>query len=259
MATTQNIPINAESAEDRPLSEEQLLRFHIDGWLGPFRAFSEDEMDALRPEVERVLATDPPDHKLRVHNRHLDEPVIATLATAPAMVSRMAQILGHDLLIWRTNFWVKEPGAKEIPWHQDRNYWPLEPSVVISGWLAIDPATVESSCVQVIPGSHRQLIPHVPSDADKAFGEQADPTHVDAAQAVNMELRPGEFFLFTERLLHHSNPPNRDRRRIGLSTRVIPPTTRVLDYDAPNHGVVTLCGEDPMGFNRHAELASTCA
>jgi ectoine hydroxylase-related dioxygenase (phytanoyl-CoA dioxygenase family) len=41
-----------------------------------------------------------------------------------------------------TNFFVKEPVAKEIPWHQDFNYWPLEPPIIVSAWIAIDPSTV---------------------------------------------------------------------------------------------------------------------
>ena len=78
----------------------------------------------------------------------------------------MAALYGPDLLLWRTNFFVKEPGAKEIPWHlfvvrkaldtlvgdnkrkssslalrQDRNYWPLEPPIIISAWIAVDAAT----------------------------------------------------------------------------------------------------------------------
>ena len=50
---------------------------------------------------------------------YLDCPLIHELATHPAVVKRMAALYGPDLLLWRTNFFVKEPGAKEIPWHQD--------------------------------------------------------------------------------------------------------------------------------------------
>ena len=38
-----------------------------------------------------------------------------------------------------------------------------------------------------------------------AFGEMADPAAFDAASAVNMELKPGEFFIFSERTLHRSS------------------------------------------------------
>ena len=100
-----------------------------------------------QPEIEVILKTDAPDHKNRVHNRHLDYPLIYELATHPSIVERMTSLYGPDLLLWRTNFFVKEPGAKEIPWHQDFNYWPLEPPIIISAWIAIDSATLENSCL----------------------------------------------------------------------------------------------------------------
>ena len=76
----------------------------------------------------------------------------------------MASLYGPDLLLWRTNFFIKEPGAKEIPWHQDFNYWPLEPPIIISAWIAVDSATLENSCLQIVPGSHRKVVPHVESN-----------------------------------------------------------------------------------------------
>lgn len=252
MATTSVSPAGGKYG----LEDDEVRRFHEQGYLGPFRAFSEDEMAKLRAEVERVLATDAPAtqdptaYVDRAHNRHLDEPVVHQLATVPAVVERMKAILGPNLLLWRTNFFAKGPGGKEIPWHQDVNFWPIEPAVLISAWIAIDPATPENSCVQLIPGSHRHVVPHIKAGDEMEFEEEADPNHFDRGRAINMELKPGEFFLFTERTLHHSDANRSDRRRIGLSVRVIPPIARILDYDAPNHGVVLIAGYDDMGFNR---------
>jgi hypothetical protein len=239
-------------AESPTLSTEEADRFREQGFLGPFRLCSPEEMDRIRPEVERVLETDPPDHNKHVHNRHLDTGVVHELATHPAIVERMAALYGDNLLLWRTNFFTKEPGGLEVPWHQDFNYWPLEPPMICSAWLAIDPATVENSCVQIIPGSHRKVAPHVPASEDMLFKEMVDPKWADESQAVDMELEPGQFFLFNERTLHHSHPNNSDKRRIGLAVRVIPPMVKVLNRDSPNHGLVQIHGEDPMGLNRKA-------
>ena len=62
------------------------------------------------------------------------------IASHPAIVQRMASMYGPELLVWRTNFFIKNPSngvahKGEIPWHQDCNYWPLEPAVVLSAWL----------------------------------------------------------------------------------------------------------------------------
>ncbi len=62
---------------------------------------------------------------------------------------------------------------------------------------------------------------------------------------------PGQFFLFTERLLHHSEPNRSNLRRLGLAIRVTIPQVRV-DHDRLFHGHrnIVLRGEDFMGLNR---------
>jgi ectoine hydroxylase-related dioxygenase (phytanoyl-CoA dioxygenase family) len=189
----------------------------------------------------------------RSHNRHLDCPELMALASHPALLARAAAILGPDLLVWRVHIFDKPPGGKEIPWHQDWNYWPLEPAVIVSAWIAVDEATVENSCVQLIPGSHKRMQPHVRSGPEMAFSEMADTTGVDLSTKVDMELRPGQCFLFNERMLHHSEPNRSTKRRMGAAVRLIPPLVRVLTYDGDDHGVVLVHGEDRLGFNRRAK------
>ena len=232
------------------LSAEEMDQFRTQGFLGPFGLCSPEEMGATRPAIEAVLESEPPDHRQKVHNRHLDHRLIWDLATDPEIISRMQCLYGDDLLMWRTNFFVKEPGAKEIPWHQDHNYWPLEPPIIASAWIAIDESTVENSCLQVIPGSHRRTLPHVRATADMGFVEMGDLDYLDLSQAVDLETRPGEFILFNERTVHHSESNRSQKRRIGLAVRVVVPIVSVLKYDAPEHALVQISGRDPMGFNK---------
>jgi ectoine hydroxylase-related dioxygenase (phytanoyl-CoA dioxygenase family) len=102
-------------------------------------------------------------------------------------------------------------------WH-----WKLEPLISLSVWLAITPATVENGCVEVIPGTHTQEIPIIQrNDANLAawFGGQcADPNYFNESDKVAMVMAPGQFFLFNEATLHHSNPNRtQERRRLKLS------------------------------------------
>jgi hypothetical protein len=241
------------------LDASEVEQFHREGYIGPFEAMSAAQMTALREPVAELLRTKPnpyPDKNWharlipRHHNRFLDSALAYQLSTLPEMVSRMNSICGEDLLLWRAHFFDKGPGAKEIPWHQDYNYWPLEPPVIRSAWLAIDRVTRENACMQVIPGSHRKLLPHVKATPDMAFLEMADPALVDASQAVDIELEPGQFILFNERVLHHSPVNNSNLQRCGLSIRLIPPIVRVLKYDSQNHVLPIVSGEDKMGFNQ---------
>lgn len=239
-----------ESPGQNGLSTAEIESFKADGFLGPYPMMSPGEMADLTPAIEAVLDSTPRGHQNRKHNRHLDCRLIFGLASSPAIVNRMAALYGPDLLLWRTNFFVKDPGAKRIPWHQDFNYWPLEPPVIVSAWIAIDPATVENSCLQVLPGSHRKVIPHIKAGADMFFNEMGDDRYYDPDRAVNLEMAPGEFILFNERTLHHSHPNQSDKRRIGLAVRVILPFVSVLKWDSPDHLLHLLAGSDRMGFNR---------
>lgn len=249
------------------LSPEQVEQFHRDGFLAPLEACRPDQMQAWRPYLEKMLETPFVDEaadgrrhawdaeKMGArkqhwgHNRHLDDRTLWEISTQPAIVGAMQSVLGRDLLLWRTNFFTKEPGAREIPWHQDRNYWPLEPEIIISAWLAIDRADKENACLQVIPGSHRKLIRHVKASEEMAFQEMADASGVDLTRKVDVPLEPGQFILFNERTLHHSEPNRSKRRRMGLAIRVIPPQVRILRFDSPSHQALLVSGEDPLGFN----------
>jgi hypothetical protein len=231
------------------LTREECDAFRTNGYLGPFDLCTPARMAEIRGQLDALIGTIGLKHGFhQVHNRHLDLRLVHDLAAGAPIVERMASLYGSDLLLWRTNFFTKQPGDPAIPWHQDYNYWPLEPPVIISAWLAIDRATIANSCVQIIPGSHRKILSHVKGQV--VFGEQADPNGYDASKAINMELEAGQFFLFNERTLHHSEPNTSNERRMGLAIRAIIPIVKVVKYDSEAHGLVQLCGGDPLGLNR---------
>lgn len=245
-----------DSKQGYHLSREEVDFFVANGYLGPFAAMPPQEMAEIRHTIDaEVLTSDGPNPRSRGQSRHMDSPVIYDLATHPAIIERIAGLLGPDLVAWATNFWLKQPGGTEIPWHQDINFWPLEPPVNISAWIAIDRVTVENSCVQIIPASHRRSIQHIPTEAGMAFQDMADPQYFDVAQAINMELSPGEFFLFSERLLHRSSKNVSDKRRLGISVRVTLPIVHIFQDQPPlhpGHTAILAKGVDVMGFNRYA-------
>ena len=89
---------------------------------------------------------------------------------------------------------------------------------------------------------------------DMAIHEMADPQAYDVSQAVNMELKSGEFFLFSERLLHASSKNTSDKRRLGLAVRVTLPVVHIFQdsHLHPGHTAILASGKDVMGFNRYA-------
>ncbi|HJP34228.1 MAG TPA: phytanoyl-CoA dioxygenase family protein [Candidatus Latescibacteria bacterium] len=236
------------------LTADQTLALHEDGYIGPLTLWEPPETPRIGDMLEGLYLRHP-DGSTGQNIRHVKHPEIVELFRRSQLTDAMASILGQDLFLWRVGFFNKEPHETrgEIPWHQDRNYWPLEPLIVCSAWVAVDDVDAENSAMHVIPGSHRQLVPHIPATEGQVFQEQADPAHFDPDQAVPIELQAGQFVLFNERLLHWSPPNSSNRRRFGLAVRVLPPQVRVLRYDSEAHGVVQLRGGDPLGFNRIVE------
>jgi len=236
------------------LSAEQIRFFHDSGYLGPLTLCSETQMAEFRRRVEtQVLGEDGPNPKNRLQCRHLDKPFVLEMAMRGEVLDPMASLYGEDLVLWATYFFNKEPGDAEIPWHQDLGYWPLEPLINISAWIAVDEVTQENSCVNLIPGSHRGVYPMVSSPGGMAFSQMTDMRFVDASKAIPMVLKPGQFFLFNEKTLHQSGPNRSQKRRMGFTMRVTLPIVRVT-HDVPplfpGHANVVVRGEDRMGFNR---------
>lgn len=236
------------------LTEGEIDHFHHQGYVGPFAAVSPDRMEPIREQIESQIVTTAGPGRTPMQARHQDHRLVYDLATHPAIVGRIRSLIGEDLMLWATYFFTKDPGGAEIPWHQDANYWPIEPAINFSVWMAIDRVTIENSCVNIIPGSHRAVIPHIRASQDKAFSEEADPAYFDAAKAVPIELEPGEFFLFTEKLLHQSNANTSNMRRMGMAMRFTLPWVKILDPQKPplfpGHTCMMVSGEDRFGFNR---------
>ena len=68
------------------LNAEQVAAFARDGYLGPFTAFSVEEMAALREELDREFFPTG-----RYMTKHLENPLIYRLATAPATQTGLAE------------------------------------------------------------------------------------------------------------------------------------------------------------------------
>ncbi len=227
------------------LTAEEIRIFGEQGFLGPFPVCGEEEMAEIREPLDAVVA----EGEGRWNQRHLDSRAVYELCAKPALLDRIGSLLGPDLALWSTRFRVKYAATKEIPWHQDVIYWQLDPLVNVSAWLAIDDVDHENSCVQLIPGSHRETIPHAPSQGDvhHDFTLVADPAYYREETAVSMVMRAGECFLFSERALHRSSANASVRRRAALTIRVTTPRVKVR---TPGHDrLILLRGRDDYGYN----------
>lgn len=217
---------NAGNVMLNTLSEKDVALYRRQGFLGPFELCSPAEMREHRSNLEPVLASQGPTDRPAMF-RHFDNALTYQLCSHPAVVGRIASILGPDLVLWHSSFFEKAPGDVEVPWHQDGHFWPLDPVVNVSAWIAIEDATRHNGCLEFMPGSHEERIPHVKFATSGRFRKRADPDRLRISHPVQMEVKAGQFVLFDAWLLHHSAPNSSTRGRLALSARLTTPNVTI--------------------------------
>jgi len=228
--------------------------YRANGYFFPLRAVSEREAAAYRGNLEEhEAATGGPLRREFRQKSHLLFTWLAGLTRKPAILDAVEQLLGPDLLVWQTAFFIKEahdPGM--VTWHQDSTYWGLSEPEVVTAWVALSPSTPDSGCVRVMPGTHRSdQVAHVESANPNNLltRGQEIAVEVDESQAVSMLLRPGEMSLHHIRTFHNSEPNRSNDRRIGFAIRYIPTRIRQTSFDGDTATLVR--GADRFG---HFEL-----
>lgn len=216
----------AGKSADLALGPEEVALFHRQGFLGPFQLCSAGKMCSMVPNLEQVLSSPGPARERSLF-RHFDSPLVYELCSHPAVTERTASILGPQFVLWHSRFFPKPPGDIEVPWHQDGHYWPLDPVVNVSMWLAIDHVTRNNACLQVFPGSHGERIPHVEYQSEGRFRMRADPGRLPTSEPLSLELKPGEFILFDTWILHASAANRSTTRRLALSARFTVPSVEI--------------------------------
>jgi hypothetical protein len=218
------------------LTTRQIDRYRRDGFLCPIDVLTPAEAAAHRAALEadevRYGAKGLPRPIGQYHTVNAN--IVSETARAASLDTRILDaaqsILGPDLMIWGCEYFIKEPSARKIvSWHQDLTYWGMDGTDhEVTAWVALSPATVESGCMKFVPGSHKQaIVPHNDTfAADNLLSRgQEIAVEVDEADAVPVELQPGQMSLHHGRLFHASGPNVTDDRRIGFVVRFIRPDT----------------------------------
>ena len=243
---------------DTVLDTDSLSRIARDyrdkGYYFPLRAVPEAKARAIRDSLETFETLHGGPLKAQYRQKtHLLFPFLSQLIREPAILDVVERIVGPDILVWQTAFFIKEAGADGfVSWHQDSTYWGLSEPEVVTAWVALSPSTKESGCVRVVPGTH--LLDQVPHTETKAAANlltrgQEIAVAVDESKVVDMPLKPGEMSLHHIRTFHASNPNRSNDRRIGFAIRYIP--TRIRQTQMGGDSATLVRGSDAYG---HFEL-----
>jgi len=198
---------------------EQLAAYCRDGYVLVPSLFESEEIDLLRRAGkedramdENAFGRDDGDGgsvRLSLWN-HPGDDLYGMFARGRRIVDTVEQVLEDEAYHYHSKMIMKQAvtgGAWE--WHQDYGYWyengVLNPNLC-SVYTAVDRATKENGCLQVLKGSHQMgRVTHV------KVGDQtcADPDRVAAAserlELVYCEMEPGDTLFFHSNLLHRSD------------------------------------------------------
>ena len=288
------------------LSTSQIEAFRASGYLSELDVCSADAMRDVRERIRPVIETPrdcgvpaatyfEPKYHDHYHDRHLDSAAVLELACHPAIVDAAAAVLGGDVVLWRTSFFVQSREDRTTRWHQDRQFSgpKRRPSLVelaranepydedsmrgfsppvprsVSAWVALEDANRDTGCVMVVEGSNAEgVIPvRKATSADaQIFGKGTVLDYEIPTERVrHLELAAGQFFLFDRLTLHASVPNMSERPRIGLSMRFTTPETLIYpgyerdghEYPLARYNAILVHGEDH--FHRNDRWLETIA
>jgi ectoine hydroxylase-related dioxygenase (phytanoyl-CoA dioxygenase family) len=213
------------------LTPAQIAAYKRDGILFPFDVISAEEVAAANEALARLEASPQAIRKGVVTSKsYLVSRALYDICRKPAIVERVADVLGGDALLWSAGFFVKEANSPQyVSWHQDLTYWGLEPEDVVTAWVALTPSTIESGCMRVVPGSHvGAILPHSNTFAatNMLSRGQEIAVKVDEAKAVDVVLAPGQMSLHHVKIAHNSEPNRAAHRRAGFAIRYVAPHVR---------------------------------
>lgn len=240
----------ASTDSPRTMTSDQVAAFNRDGFVRPFRVYSEEEIAEIRSYFDGLLAQYVAAGKdsYSISSAHLRHGRVYDILTNPRIVALVKDILGEDVIGWGTHFFCKMPhDGKAVAWHQDASYWPLSPSKAVTVWLAIDDADPENANMRFIAGSHH--VGHLtfrPSDpSEHNVLNQTIENAEQYGPIVDDSLKAGECSLHSDLLLHGSEANASDRRRCGLTIRYAAADVRAqMDW---NQKGVVVSGRDASG------------
>jgi ectoine hydroxylase-related dioxygenase (phytanoyl-CoA dioxygenase family) len=218
------------------LGADELAHYREHGYVFPRYRLPDGLVRELRAALDGLLASYTDVKQEDLANPHMLPPTdgpgtnpFMRAARQPEILDMLAQLLGPDLVLWITRVLCK-PAAKgrEVPWHQDGEYWPMRPLATCSVWIALDPASTANGCMRFIPGSHKQqqlYRHHVTNRDNLVLNLELDQDQFDEAQAVNVELEAGQMSLHDVRLIHGSLANTSGQRRAALIMRYMPATS----------------------------------
>jgi Phytanoyl-CoA dioxygenase (PhyH) len=228
------------------LSSQEAADYQRQGYVIPKFRLAPDKVDRLRATLDKLIADNPGVRPEKLISAHIEGSAsddgkgdngegvkgsadFLALARDPDIVDLVEAVIGPDIMLWGCHVFCKPGGdGYETPWHQDGHYWPIRPLATCTVWVALDRSDVGNGCLRVVPGSHtdKKLHDHLHEDrTDLVLNQRMVEGAFDEADAVNLELDPGQMSMHDVYMIHGAGANRSPRRRTGVALRYMPSTS----------------------------------
>lgn len=171
------------------------------------------------------------------------DPEFLTYLQHPLFQSICQRVYGESVSVYRSMF-MNKPALRGtvLPYHQDGgDQWGLDRNPLITVWTALDDATIENGCVQIVPKSHKLGL--LSEWGHTITPEQEKELAPDEA-SLFLEAKAGEVILLHNWLLHRSGINTIERPRRAFSVCYMEGAT--LSKNNPNRKFPLVFGEGAM-------------
>lgn len=226
------------------LTEQDWIQFETEGYLRLGQVASDDELCAMQTRMDEIMLgkvryegmffqldsasgvyADVPgggawagpalDYR-KIETLERDEHFLRYMQH-PAFRAITRRVYGENVSIFRAMF-MNKPALRGtvLPYHQDGgSQWGLDRNPLITVWTALDDATIENGCMQVIPGSHKHGLF---SERGHTITPEQEAQFAREEDSIYLEAKAGEAILLHNWLLHRSgvNTIVRPRRAFAV-------------------------------------------
>jgi len=213
-----------------PLKDQMIEEYHRNGFVVAKRMFNSEEIDLLRRAAKEDRELDQHSYgkgdgeggtiRLSLWN-HPGDTIYGMFARCESVVNSAEKILEGEVYHYHSKMIMKDAKVGGAwTWHQDYGYWyqngVLFP-LLCSASIAVDAATRENGCLQVLKESHNLgRIDHVLT-GDQAGADLERVHEVEKRlELVYLEMDPGDVVFFHANLLHRSDQNRSDKPRWSM-------------------------------------------
>jgi hypothetical protein len=213
-----------------PIHKDLIPEYRQKGYVLVRGMFDTEEIGLLRRASKEDKALD--DHafgrsdgeghtvRLSLWN-HPGDTLYGMFARCESIVRSAETLLEGEVYHYHSKMIMKDAKVGGAwAWHQDYGYWyqngVLSPDLC-SASIAVDPATRENGCLQVIEGSHNLgRIDHVLTGDQAGADKERVNAVLERFPLVYIEMDPGDVLFFHSNLLHASAANESDKPRWSM-------------------------------------------